>query len=63
MNMEDRKNSFIRIEFHSYKPKSSKGIFPIESYPKKFLQDFSKPKEGVMYYMIRSGVVVYQAFR
>ena len=40
--MEDRKNSSIGIGFHSYKSKSSKGIFPIEilSYenPTKFLQ-------------------------
>ena len=28
--MEDRKNSSIGIGFHSYKPKSSEGIFPIE---------------------------------
>ena len=28
--MEDRKNSSIGIGFHSYKPKSFKGIFPIE---------------------------------
>ena len=47
--MEDRKNSSIDIGFHTYKPKGSKGIFPIKilSYeiPTKFLQTKGGPKE------------------
>ena len=57
-NVKDRKNSSIGIGFHSYKPKSSEGIFPIEilSYenPTKFLQT----KGGLTLCMDGSDLVV-----
>jgi len=47
--VKDRKNSFIKIEFHSYKSKSFEGIFLIKILYYENLIKFLQTKGGLIF--------------